>query len=334
MSRIVLPTLQPDAAYIVTNPECIEIELTNYCNLTCTTCSRNDFFGAEMRKGAMAFEKMQRVVDEVSQFARKIVLTGLGETLMYKRLLDAVEYIRKARSDTRLALTTNATIPNTPAILEALCDKLPTSVTFSIDGIGDAFNAIRRGASYQSVIKMVEAVMRCAKASKFKMHMVVVRENYHQMREVVELAHSLGISLVYFNTLNLAALPQVPLEAYDLYSSESFHAALRQAQDRAVELGVNLGTFDFETPHGFNKCRFPWEDFYITWDGYLALCCAQPFPLRQNFGNVFEEGVMACINSPAFIELRKMWSANRTPALCERCHKVNIPSRQLHYARA
>jgi MoaA/NifB/PqqE/SkfB family radical SAM enzyme len=329
MARIALPPLQPTADHIVLNPECIEIELTNLCNLTCTTCARNDFFGAEMKKGSMPFENMQRIVDEVTPFARKLVLIGLGETLLYKRLIDTVDYIQKAQRNTKIALTTNATIPNTPEILQAICEKLQTSITFSIDGIGETYNAIRRGANYQSVLIMIEAILRCARASKFKIDMVVVRENYQQMRAVVELAHTLGISTVYFNTLNLAALPHVPLEAYDLYSSDPFHDALRLAHDRARQLGVHLATFDFESPSGFRKCRFPWEDFYITWDGFLAQCCAQPFPLQKNFGNVFEKGVMACINSPEFIEVRKMWSANRTPVLCERCHKVKIPSRQL-----
>lgn len=301
------------------------IELTNLCNLQCITCARNDSFGEDMRKGSMEFSNLKQIVDEVSVFAKSIVLIGLGEILLYKRLIEVVDYISTANNKIELSLATNATLPNSAEVLSAVCDILPTSIMFSIDGISNTYDAIRRGGSFATFVRTVGDIMRQAKAVEFNFNMVVFRDNYKQMIDVLELANELGIPVVHFNTLNLAALPHTPIQAYSFYSSISFRDELTRAHRRAAELGVTLTTFDFETPNGFRKCAYPWKDFYITWDGFLVQCCAQPFPLRKHFGSVFEKGVLACINSSAFIEVRKMWRANRTPALCERCHKVAIP---------
>lgn len=326
MSNLAPVPTRPEAELHVTGPDCIMIELTNLCNLRCTTCPRNDSYGEEMGKGLMRFEHVTRIVDDVSRYASRLVLIGLGETLLYRRLLDVVEYIARARGDTQLELTTNATLPNGPSVLQAVCATLPTSITFSIDGVGATYDVIRRGGSYTAFVQNVSDTVHAARASTFAFNMVVCEGNYSDMTGVLELAHSLGIQNVHFNTLNLAALPAVPLTVYDFYRSRRFRDALDAARAAARRLGVTLTTFDFERPAGFQKCRYPWEDFYITWDGFLVLCCAQPFPLRKHFGNVLDAGVLACINSAEFQRVRRMWRENTTPGLCMRCHKIRIPS--------
>jgi radical SAM protein with 4Fe4S-binding SPASM domain len=64
--------------------------------------------------------------------------------------------------------------------------------------------------------------------------------------------------------------------------------------------------------------------FYVTWNGYLAPCCAKPFPKEQHFGNVFKDGLMKCLNSSAYRNQRKMWFENKTPKACEGCGCVDL----------
>ncbi len=327
---LIPPPLPPPAdtsrQYLVARPECILIELTNLCNLQCTTCARNDTYGKEMRKGSMDFDNVKRVVDEAARLTRRIVLIGLGETLLYRRLLETVDYIYSADPAIELSLTTNATLPESASTLAFICEKLKTSIMFSIDGTEQTYNTIRRGGSFDLFVKTTSTILRAAKAEAFSFNMVVFEDNYREMVPVLELAESLGVLAVNFNSLNLAALPHVPLAAYDFYDTAGFKAELNRAHRRALQLGIRLTTFDFETMGSFKKCKYPWDSFYITWDGFLAQCCAQPFPQRKHFGNVFELGILNCINSPEFIQVRKMWYENITPSICARCHKVRIPA--------
>jgi radical SAM protein with 4Fe4S-binding SPASM domain len=155
-------------------------------------------------------------------------------------------------------------------------------------------------------------------------NMVVSAENYRQMADVVGLARELGIQQVSFNAINFVSMPDMGNADYRLFSSDEFVAEFGKAAARARELGIRMASFDFAGPPGFKKCRFPWNDFYVTWDGYLVPCCAKPFPLELNFGNVFEKGIMACVNSVEFSEFRKAWHRNEAPGFCDRCHMIGI----------
>ena len=317
-------TTNPDC--LVHNPKCFLLELTNKCNLECTICPRNDDYGKEMQKGVMAFDNVVRVVDEIAAFGPKVVLIGLGETLLYKRLLDVVRYIHQANAAIELAITTNATLPNSAQLLSEICKTVKTSIMFSVDGTESMYDRIRRGGRYDTFVSTTSAVVASAQATAFSFNMVVFRGNYQHMVPVLDLAHRVGVRSVNFNSLNLAALPNTPLEEYDFYTSQEFEDEMVRARSHALDLGVTLTTFDFDTNGSFQKCTYPWDSFYITWDGFLAQCCAQPFPKQANFGNVFDRGVMKCVNGAEFIAVRRMWYRDATPDLCARCHKVRIPS--------
>jgi len=78
----------------VAYPNSIMLEVTNHCNLRCITCPREYLYGHEMAKGFMPIEQLKKVVDEAYPYVDSIGLTGLGETLMYKQIEEAVDYIR------------------------------------------------------------------------------------------------------------------------------------------------------------------------------------------------------------------------------------------------
>src|SRR5437762_9437622 len=76
-------------------PSSIMLEVTNNCNLGCITCPREYDFGKAMDKGTIQFEKMAKVIDEVAPYIDSIGLTGLGETLLYKKLEQTLRYIKE-----------------------------------------------------------------------------------------------------------------------------------------------------------------------------------------------------------------------------------------------
>lgn len=315
----------PTSAYSVNNPELFLIELINHCNIQCLTCARNDSWGDDMAKGAMPINHFKKIFDEIKPFVKDIVLIGLGELLLYKPLVEVVSYIASKREDIQLFLATNGTVPTTEKVLKEVCRLLPTSIMFSVDGVGTTFDLVRKKASYREFVAIIKSVIENVQAIKFSFNMVVFDKNYHDMLNVLNLAKELRITEVHFNSLNLAALPSTSLSVYDFYKTDKFQQQLYEAKRLASNLNISLTTFDFSESRGFKKCMYPWEDFYITWDGFMAQCCAQPFPKLQNFGNVLDNGVMAAVNSPAFFEIREMWQANKTPWMCQRCHKVKLP---------
>jgi len=67
----------------VAYPSNIMLELTNQCNLACTTCPREYDFGKAMDKGNMKVQQAKKIIDEVWPYLDSIGLTGMGDTFIY-----------------------------------------------------------------------------------------------------------------------------------------------------------------------------------------------------------------------------------------------------------
>lgn len=314
--RVLKPTTAASAQNIM-------LEVTNHCNLSCVTCPLQYRFGREMAKGFMDITKLKRVIDEVAPHIRSIGLTGLGETLLYPHLAEAVDYIRAKTRDVHIFISTNAHLPRIESLIAPLSGKL-SAVQISIDGVGATYNAVRIRGDWDTFIGNVRQIVALAQADVM-FNMVAFQQNYTQMAEVVTVAAQLGVKHVHINTMNLVSTPERNPAEYAVYLTDAFRGELRRAHAVARELGVQFTTFDFATQPGFQKCSFPWKDFYVSWDGFLVPCCAKPFPKLLHFGNVFDNGLMRCVNSPAFRKFRKQWYANDTPGFCKCCHIVDIP---------
>ena len=78
----------------VAHPSSIMLEVTNHCNLKCITCPREYRYGEEMDKGFMDIAQLKKVIDQAYPYIDSVGLTGLGETLLYKQLPEALAYIR------------------------------------------------------------------------------------------------------------------------------------------------------------------------------------------------------------------------------------------------
>src|ERR1700744_1288637 len=93
-------------------PSSIMLEVTNHCNLACITCPREYAYGDAMAKGTIDITSVYKVIDEVAPYIDSIGLTGLGETLLYKKLEETLKYIKTKNKGIQTFISTNAHIPN------------------------------------------------------------------------------------------------------------------------------------------------------------------------------------------------------------------------------
>ncbi len=311
----------------VAYPASIMLEVTNHCNLKCITCPREYQYGEEMAKGFMDLGHLKKVVDEVYPYVDSIGLTGLGETLMYKPLEDAVDYIRSKSEGIIMFISINAHLPKCVEIAGRLADKLDT-IQISMDGVGDIYEQVRLRSTYNTFLENSRAIAQAARGKRAEVmfNFVAIKENYHTLAEVVQAAHELGIGYVNVTPFNVASVTAHHTDYYDFFQTEAFKKEIYRAVEVADRVGdVVLSIWDFKSPAGFQKCHLPWSHFYISWDGYMTPCCAKPFPKELNFGNVFEEGLMTCLNKPEYQAFRQMWYENKTPDFCKKCHMVDMP---------
>jgi radical SAM protein with 4Fe4S-binding SPASM domain len=310
----------------VPHPSSIMLEVTNQCNLACITCPREYTYGHQMAKGFMDMDKMKKVVDESFPYVDSIGLTGLGETFMYKKLPEIVNYIRSKNDGIIISVSTNAHLPVSIDMAKELADKIDT-IQISIDGIGEVYEKVRLKSEYSFFYEnMRQTVEICrGKRATVMFNFVAIKENYQVMAEVVELAGKLGVKYVNITPFNVASVTIYDKTYYDFFQTKEFKSELKRAKEASRKFaGMEFTSWDIEAPKGFRKCDLVWSHFYVSWDGYATPCCAKPFPKELNFGNVFEDGLMKCLNSSDYRRFRKMWYKNETPEFCKNCHVIEL----------
>ncbi|MBN2485700.1 MAG: SPASM domain-containing protein [Bacteroidales bacterium] len=310
----------------VAHPSTIMIELTNHCNLHCTTCPREYDYGKSMDKGTMKVEQATAIIDEVWPYLDSIGLTGMGETFLYNDLALIVDYIKAKNKGIIVSVSTNAMLPNFIEKVTPLINKIDT-IQISIDGLEEVYNSIRKQADFNMLHKHLRLLSDMCRVSSttLMLNMVVTKENYFQMPSLVEYASDSGIGFIEFTLFNLASVTDIEQSYYNFYKSGEFLNIVKELNHTIQRFpNVSVLNKNFDTLNGFRKCPFPWSHFYICWNGYVTPCCAKPFPKELHFGNVFTDGVMGVLNSKSFRNWRKLWFRNITPAFCEKCHFIDI----------
>ncbi len=317
----------------VAYPSSIMLEVTNHCNLACITCPREYGYGANMDKGTINEASMFKVIDEVAPFVDSIGLTGLGETLLYKKLEETLKYIKSKNRGIQTFISTNAHLPVAEDYIERIAPYLDT-VQISIDGVGKGYEQVRLLGNYDFFLERTKNIVEvCAKHKLPVMfNFVIVRENFRQMKEVVSVASQLGVTDVNLTPVNLSSITHLDASYYEFFHSGEFLNELESAHKVASASGnVQLTMWDIKSKNEFQKCHLPWNHFYISWNGWMTPCCAKPFPKELNFGNVFETSLMKCLNSPEYRQFRNLWLKNLTPDFCRKCHMIDLPPIETSY---
>ena len=321
LNKIYSYFLKKSKSQKVAYPSTIMLEVTNHCNLKCITCPREYVFGDQMDKGYMKFNKLKKIIDEAYPYVDSIGLTGLGETLLYKDIADAVNYIKSKSKGIIVSCSINAHLKNSVDIVSQLVDKIDT-IQISMDGIGKTYNKVRLGGDFNFFQSNLRKIVKLAFTSEtdIMLNVVLVKENYHQMSDMIEFANNLGIKYIDMVPINLVSKTNENISYYNLFLSEEFQEQLNAAKAKAKKnKKLEFVYHPFSLNNGFNTCTYPWNYFYVSWDGLLPPCCAKPFPKALNLGNVFKNGLKDSINSKMFKEFRTLWYKNETPKFCNKC---------------
>ncbi|MCL2650285.1 MAG: radical SAM protein [Candidatus Azobacteroides sp.] len=307
-------------------PSTVMIELSAHCNLHCTTCPREYAYGKEMDKGYMAVDNAKKIIDELWPYLDSVGLTGMGETFLYKEIEEIVDYIKSKNKGIIISISTNAVIPNFIETVTPLVGKIDT-IQISIDGLNEIYDSIRLNASFSILDNNLRTLRKLFPKSEttFMLNMVVTKENYHQMADLISYAEKIGIQYMNFTLFNLASVTNVPANYYDMYQETKFIDELKKVEKKKSQTkNVIVTNWDYNSKNEFKKCNLPWSHFAICWNGEIPPCCAKPFPKELSFGNVLEQGVMPVLNSHKFRAFRIMWFANKTPEFCDKCHFIDI----------
>ncbi len=326
-------------------PSYVQIEPVGQCNLRCQMCP------IQFRKdgppfGPLAFMEWDTYTKLIDGFTtlKDLHLQGLGEPMMHPRFFDMVRYAVK--KGIRVTTNSNFTLLNEKRAEELVTCGL-SEVHISIDGAtAETYERIRVRAHLDKVVRNL-GLLRDAQwrhgtdLPVRQMVMVIMRQNLHELPDLVRFAHEWEFKSVFVQHLahdfGESSLPadykpmrdfvqaQTLLEEDPARVEHYFNEARTVAQELGVDLRLPRTKVRQHPPGtpGIKRCSWPWTGGYISYQGLAMPCCMISTPDRMNMGNMAQEGVEQVWNNLEFREFRDRLASDTPPEICASCAIYN-----------
>jgi MoaA/NifB/PqqE/SkfB family radical SAM enzyme len=319
-------------------PVCLYLEVTNRCNLLCTTCPRTY---EELEPPAdMGWELFTSIVDQASDLARA-VLHGVGEPMLVANLPRMVKFLKDR--GVYVLFNTNGTVlseRNGRALIDAGLDELRVSLDASNRA---SFKAIRGRDYFGRILRNVRAFRELQEREGHARPQVSVwltglKETVEELPAFVKVAAEIGVKEVYLQRLVFFAEHAIgkarPDQALFERLTREEAACLKQAEDLARALGVTFSASGAASEPGlslkgsgedspWSLCRRPWSLMYFTANGRALPCCIAPFSQHgydnYTLGHAGKRSLQDIWNGKAYRDFRAALLSDRPPKACANC---------------
>ena len=252
-----------------------QVESSIACNLRCVMCPWAEIRKNAPNKGLMAQETWEAIRPHLAN-VRSVDFTGGGEPLLQPRLAEWAREANAAGCETGV-LTGGLLLDHDKAqeLIQAGLDW----ICISMDGATkEVYEEVRRGARFEKVWENVAGLAQLRKGTvpKIMINFVIMPMNVHQLEEMVQLAHELGVDQVNFKQCDVIRGEQG--KGFGLFAGEETKEVKRTAKalSRAKRLArkLKIKTTDFPfTPEEQPVCaQDPRNSLFIRHDGAVGPC--------------------------------------------------------------
>jgi MoaA/NifB/PqqE/SkfB family radical SAM enzyme len=300
-------------------PTILQVEITSACNLSCSICARARFpYGP----GNLSLGLFRSLVP-IFPYLKRLILHGYGEPLAHPRFSEIMEIV--APFSCEKSFYSNGTLLFGKKARAVLTGGM-TEIAVSIDSPDKrAFESIRRGASFDRVVKNVAdfTALRDAAGSmtpRVVIAAVAMTDNVTDLPALVDLAARCRADTLEISYL--MAYEEGLVERSLFFDKARANSALERVKERARALGVETRlpapfTTDGEPkpPAPQDTCPRPYDFAYVGYDGNVRPCC---FPLLF-LGTIKNEPFDGIWNGAGYRRLRRAFAEDDPPAFCRAC---------------
>jgi MoaA/NifB/PqqE/SkfB family radical SAM enzyme len=279
------------------------------------------------------------LVDDLPNL-EELQLQGLGEPMMHPRFFDMVAYA--VRKGARVGTNSNMTLLNAQRAERCITSGLH-ELNVSLDGAtAETYERIRVRAHFERVLRnlqlLIDTKTRLGSATpRLTIVAVVMRQNLHELPELVRLAHRYGVDAVWAQHLchdfAESTLPEHYRGMREYVDDQTlqnehpqrvehfFDAARTVASELKVHLRlprVRPVAHPPGTP-GPARCDWPWRGAYASYQGLAMPCCMVATPDRIHFGSLVDNGIQAVWNGAEYQAFREALASDTPPEVCRSC---------------
>lgn len=266
-------------------PSVLQIEPTNYCNLSCPLCPTGNK-SLKAPKGFMPFSDFKKIIDECGDYLLNLTLWNYGEPFLNKSIYDMIDYAKSKRIFVRVS--TNGHFLNSDENIAHLISSGLDELIVSIDGGSqETFSKYRREGNFDTVVTNLRRLVDKKKSSGkdrpfIELQFIVMAHNEHEIPKMKKLAKEIGVDALKLKTVSLE---EVNLGVGGPKRKKEMKKYLPKNEEYARYDAETL-TKKEVTKSG---CQRLWLSSLINWDGSVVACCYDPHRDFE-FGNCLKEG--------------------------------------------
>jgi radical SAM protein with 4Fe4S-binding SPASM domain len=330
-----------DSTRLPALPRFAQLEPVGQCNLRCQMCAIQ-FREDGPPHGPLAFmdfDTFTRLIDGFDGL-EQLHLQGLGEPTMNPRFFDMVSYA--VERGIRVTANSNLTLLNGQRAHRCVDCGLD-SLFVSIDGVtAETYERIRVRSQLSRVIANLQTLIEARTiAGSLLPHlhlvMVIMRQNLHELPDLVRFAADWQFESMFVqhlaNDFEEPSLPEKYRPMHEFVAEQtllgedrgrierSFNAARAVAAERGIELRLprtETSKYPPRTP-GRERCSWPWDQAYVSYDGRAMPCCMVGTPDRATLGNMAADGVLPVWENAAYQDFRARLASEVPPEVCQSC---------------
>lgn len=249
---------------------------------------------------------------------QRVTLIGVGEPLLNPRFFDLVKECTRRR----IIVSTVSNGKELDAHVNDIMHSRLDRVTISVNGhTAEEFQRMTGNAKadYFRILHNVETLVKVRgekRLPRINLGFIIDQQNYHYMKDMIEVAENVGADLVYLSNFQASPYPGFMPEERCLYQD-----------DQAVkdEL-LRIKTIKFHTivewpallrrpGKGRTVCIWPFSLIQVDGGGYVSSCPMQSPPMHDN-GTIYDNEVW---NNKYFRDIRKRHLEGNLTEPCESC---------------
>lgn len=313
------------------------IETVGSCNLRCKICPTNDYTAGKSLMGDSIFEK---IIDIIKRYDIKVVdMTGWGEPLLDPKLEKRIIEIKQTKKNIFIEFSTNGTLFTKKRIAQILKTGID-HICISFDaGSKETYEKIRINSNYEKLIENLKLLssLRDEEKTKLSAVFVVIKENFPEMDNFVELFYKLGFDFVTFKPLDVLSNKENLKSIVEKKSIQKRFLNIKgKYRDKIIVREWDLSINEIE-----NDClaKAASGAIFINCRGDISPCCnlGHHVPNIRNisffnyvkkdnffsFGNILSESFEKIIGSEMYKNFINAFKDSHLPEPCKGCRLVS-----------
>lgn len=300
-------------------PTYAQIEVTTRCNFRCGTCSRESLPKNRLNRD-MTLDEFKHIHSQINTL-KTVKLQGLGEPFLNKYLDEILDYCKSMQIECT-TICNGSIFPS----LETLSKF--SNIIISIDSANkDTFETYRSGGNLNKIIENIKQVIQYKKDgllnnTTFRINSVLTHLNYQEIEDIYKLACELDVyKLEFVEVENWYIESQAEyLPSLDfIKESRKMSSKIKSKIDALSITNMPIRVGHIQSSTRKSTCNWPFNNVFITVDGFVTPCCIRMDPNVFNFGNIYENNFSDIWNGDKYVSFREANLTNLKNIVCDNC---------------